>query len=289
MAKKERISAQEVLETFSGFMELLDEEKLKKLDKLDDLSSIKTNQERLEKKITSMEQKMSDYVKPEDFEQKLKRRDEAFNKAIKGVPTEIIVKNEPVTLDQKDRETLDELNSQLEKRNHRFSKFCRIISDKKIWFLLLFVTASLSVGTTILIMKNSPHVWAHRALVAAEESHMENPIDEYSKAFVEMRSGIKVRKDCKDRIEGMESDARYIKKLEGVLSDYTEEELEVREHNVNIKDEQLARLVCYHPSTEQMVNYRIHTTPDGIVTKVEVEKKVKGKKVWVELKELSSE
>ena len=132
MAKKERISAQEVLETFSGFMELLDEEKLKKLDKLDDLSSIKTNQERLEKKITSMEQKMSDYVKPEDFEQKLKRRDEAFNKAIKGVPTEITVKNEPVTLDQKDRETLDEFNSQLEKRNQRFSKFCRIISDKKI-------------------------------------------------------------------------------------------------------------------------------------------------------------
>ena len=38
MEKKERISAQEVLETFSGFMELLDEEKLKKLDKLDDLS-----------------------------------------------------------------------------------------------------------------------------------------------------------------------------------------------------------------------------------------------------------
>lgn len=51
----------------------------------------------------------------------------------------------------------------------------------------------------------------------------------------------------------------------------------------------IARLVCYHPSTEQMVNYRMHTTPDGIVTKVEVEKKVKGKNVWVEMKELSSE
>ena len=59
----------------------------------------------------------------------------------------------------------------------------------------------------------------------------------------------------------MESDARYIKKLEGVLSDYTEEELEVRKHKVNIKDEKMARLVCYHPSTEQMVNYRMHTTP----------------------------
>ena len=173
---------QEVLETFSGFMELLDEEKLKKLDKLDDLSSIKSNQERLEKKITSVEQKMSDYVKP-------------------------------VTLDQKDRDTLNELNSQLDKRNQRFSKFCRIISDKKIWFLYIFLTASLSVGTTILIMKNSPHFWAHWALVAAEESHMENPLDEYSKAFAQMRGSIKARNDCKDRIEGMESDARYIKKL----------------------------------------------------------------------------
>jgi len=57
------------------------------------------------------------------------------------------------------------------------------------------------------------------------------------------------------------------------MSDYTEEELEVRKHKVNIKDEQLARLVCYHPSTNQEVNYRIHTTPDGIVTKVEREKR----------------
>lgn len=87
----------------------------------------------------------------------------------------------------------------------------------------------------------------------------------------------------------MESDERYIKKLEGVLSDYTEEELEVRKHKVNIKDEQLARLVCFHPSTDQMVNYRMHTTPDGIVTKVEIEKNVKGKKVWVKLKQLTSE
>ena len=35
-----------------------------------------------------------------------------------------------------------------------------------------------------------------------------------------------------------------------------------------------------------MVNYRIHTTPEGIVTKVEIEKKIKGKNAWVELKGL---
>ena len=200
MAKKERISAQDVLETISGFIEVFDVEKLKKLDKLDaldELATIKTNQEELEKKFTTVEQKLSEVVKPGDFEEKLKKRDDAFNKAIKTVPTEVHIKNDPVSLAQKDRDALDELTFQLEKRNKRFSEFCRVISYKKIWFLFLFLITSLSVGTTFLIMKDSAAEWAHRALVAAEESHMENPLDEYSKAFVEMRSGWKPRKDCK--------------------------------------------------------------------------------------------
>ena len=284
MAKKERISAQEVLETISGFIEVFDVEKLQKLDQLDNLSSMATSQSAMEKRLTAVEQKLSDVVKPCDFEDKLKKRDDAFNKAIKTVPTEVRVKNEPLTMAQNDRDTLDELNSQFAKRNQRFSRFCRIISDKKIWFLFLFMITSLSVGTTFLIMKDSAAEWAHRALVAAEESHMENPLDEYSKAFVEMRSGWKSRKDCKDRIKGMESEADRIKDIEKILADYTEEELEVRKYKISIKTEQMARLVCYHPSTDQMFNYRIHTTPEGIVTKVEVEKIVKGKSVWMELK-----
>ena len=289
MAKKERISAQDVLETISGFMEVFDMEKLQKLDLLDNLSSMTTSQSSMEKRLTAVEQKLSDVVKPGDFEEKLKKRDEAFNKAIKTVPTEVHIKNDPVSLAQKDRDTLDELNTQLEKRNKRFSEFCRVISYKKIWFLFLFQITSLSVGTTILIMKDSAAEWAHRALVAAEESHMENPLDEYSKAFVEMREGWKSRKDCKDRIKGMESEADRIKDIEKILADYTEEELEVRKYKISIMAEQMARLVCYHSSTDQMVNYRIHTTTEGIVTKVEVEKKVKGKNGWVELTELSKE
>ena len=286
MAKTEKITAQEVLETLSGFMELLDEEKLKKLDKLDDLSSIKTNQERLEKKITSMEQKMSDYVKPEDFEQKLKRRDEAFNKAIKGVPTEITVKCEPVTLAQKDRDTLNELNSQLDKRNHRFSKFCRIISDKKIWFFYFFLTAAMSVEGTVLVMKDSAQAWAHRAMVAAEKTHNEDPSAEYSKAFIDMQGNRENRKATKKRIEGMEYEAKYIKGLERILSNYTEEEVEVREYKYRIKSERMLYLVCYHPSSAQKVNYRLHTTQEGDVTKVERETKTKSKVVWEELKHL---
>ena len=291
MAKKERISAQDVLETISGFIEVFDVEKLKKLDKLDaldELATIKTKQEELEKKFTTVEQKLSEVVKPGDFEDKLKRRDEAFNKAIKSVPTEVQVKNEPVGLAQKDRDALDELHFQLKKSNQRFAVFSQIISSKKIWILSLFMIAGLSVGTTILVMKDSAAEWAHRAFVAAEEAHMNSPAEEYSKAYAEMRGGWKSRKDCKDRIKGMESEAGKVRNLENIIYDYTGEEVEVREYKINIKKEQMARLVCYHPSTDQKVNYRIHTTPEGIVTKVEMEKKIKGKKVWAELSEIES-
>ena len=201
------------------------------------------------------------------------------------------VRVDPAKLSGEDVQLLNGLNEKFEVWNRRWSTLCKAIaSTGKIKVVATgFVSAVITAAFLLLAYENSPHVWAHRALVAAEESHMENPLDEYSKAFAQMRGGIKSRKDCKDRIEGMESDAWYIKKLEGVLSDYTEEELEVRKHKVNIKDEQLARLVCYHHSTDQMINYRMHTTPEGIVTKVEIEKKVKGKKVWVELKQLTGE
>ena len=160
------------------------------------------------------------------------------------------VRVDPAKLSGEDVQLLNGLNEKFEVWNRRWSTLCKAIaSTGKIKVVATgFVSAVITAAFLLLAYENSPHVWAHRALVAAEESHMENPLDEYSKAFAQMRGGIKSRKDCKDRIEGMESDAWYIKKLEGVLSDYTEEELEVRKHKVNIKDEQLARLVCYHPS-----------------------------------------
>ena len=205
------------------------------------------------------------------------------------MPTEVQVKNEPVGLAQKDRDALDELHFQLKKSNQRFAVFSQTISSKKIWILSLFMIAGLSVGTTILVMKDSAAEWAHRAFVAAEEAHMKSPAEEYSKAYAEMRGGWKSRKDCKDRIKGMESEAGKVRNLENIIYDYTGEEVEVREYKINIKKEQMARLVCYHPSTDQKVNYRIHTTPEGRVTKVEMEKKIKSKMIWEELKLVSGE
>ena len=200
------------------------------------------------------------------------------------------VRVDPAKLSGEDVQLLNGLNEKFEVWNRRWSTLCKAItSTGKIKVVATgFVSAVITAAFLLLAYENSPHVWAHRALVAAEESHMENALDEYSKAFAQMRGEIKSRKDCKDRIEGMESDAWYIKKLEGVLSDYTEEELEVRKYKVNIKDEQLARLVCYHPSTDQMINYRIHTNSEGVVIKVEKEKKTKSKVVWEELKPIDT-
>ena len=192
----------------------------------------------------------------------------------------------PIKLSETHYNALDDINTNLKIKNQRWSSLCKAIaSTGKIKVIATaFVSALITAAFLLLAYENSPHVWAHRALVAAEESHMESPLDEYSKAFVEMRGGIKARKDCKDRIVGMESKANKIKTLEDVLSDYIEEVVEVREYKVNLKADPIVDLICYHPSSDQKVSYRIHTTPEGIVTKVEREKKTKSKVVWEELK-----
>ena len=224
------------------------------------------------------------------FRDQTERYNTRLTTAVAVIEKGVHVRVDPAKLSGEDVQLLNGLNEKFEVWNRRWSTLCKAIaSTGKIKVVATgFVSAVITAAFLLLAYENSPHVWAHRALVAAEESHMENPLDEYSKAFAQMRGGIKSRKDCKDRIEGMESDAWYIKKLEGVLSDYTEEELEVRKHKVNIKDEQLARLVCYHPSTDQMINYRIHTNSEGVVIKVEKEKKTKSKVVWEELKPIDT-
>ena len=123
-------------------------------------------------------------------------------------------------------------------------------------------------------------------MVAAEKTHNEDPSAEYSKAFIDMQGNRENRKATKKRIEGMEYEARYIKRLESILSNYTEEEVEVREYKYRIKSERMLYLVCYHPSSALKVNYRLHTTQEGDVTKVEREKKTKSKAIWVELKRI---
>lgn len=278
MAKKERISAQEVLETISGFLELLDGEKLQKLDKLDSLdeiSSIKAKQDALEAKLTAVDQKMSEFVKPEDFEQKLKKRDEAFNKAIRGVPTEVKVKNDPVCLAQEDRDMLDGLKSQLDKRNRRFSLFSQIISGNKIWFLYLILTAVFSIGITILVMKNSVNEWAHRAMIAAIDMNDENPIGVYLTCRAEMPGD---RKRYKDKVKSMERRAEKILYLESLLTDYVNGEYKVTEYDAREEKGSILYLaICKYAGSDEEHIFKL-TLTDGVVVRVEERRKNVNKK-----------
>ena len=245
-------------------------------------TDVKSMSEQLPTLAATREEVNSFKLLVENYNQKL---DTALVVIQRGVD----VRLGPIKLSETHYNALDDINTNLKIKNQRWSSLCKAIaSTGKIKVIATaFVSALITAAFLLLAYENSPHVWAHRALVAAEESHMEKPLDEYSKAFVEMRSGIKARKDCKDRIVGMESKANKIKTLEDVLSDYIDEVVEVREYKVNLKADPIVDLICYHPSSNQKVNYRIHSTPEGKVTKVEMEKKVKGKNAWVEMVNLN--
>ena len=245
-------------------------------------TDVKSMSEQLPTLAATREEVNSFKLLVENYNQKL---DTALVVIQRGVD----VRLGPIKLSETHYNALDDINANLKIKNQRWSSLRKAIaSTGKIKVIATaFVSALITAAFLLLAYENSPHVWAHRALVAAEESHMEKPLDEYSKAFVEMRSGIKARKDCKDRIVGMESKANKIKTLEDVLSDYIDEVVEVREYKVNLKADPIVDLICYHPSSNQKVNYRIHSTSEGKVTKVEMEKKVKGKNAWVEMVNLN--
>ena len=267
-----------------------EEKKIKKAvnDISTDLSSLCVNVKSISGQLPSL---VVTREEVNTFKLRIEKYDKELEQAVKTIKKGVDVRVSPAVLSETHVGMLDQIKTNLEARNKRWSTLCKAIASTgkvKVVFTAV-ISALITAAFMLLAYENSPHIWAHRALVAAEESHLEDPAGEYSKAFVEMQGRRKERKACKERIEGIECEAKYIRRLEGILSGYTEEELEVRKYIVNIKDEQLVLLVCYHHSTDQMINYRMHTTPEGIVTKVEIEKKVKGKKVWEELKQLTGE
>ena len=98
------------------------------------------------------------------------------------------------------------------------------------------------------------------------------------------------RKRAKEHVEGLESEADYVEFHEKILSNYIDEEFELRESKIHIKDEQMVWVVCYQPLTDKMLNYRVHTAPDGLILKVEQELIKNSKRVgWKELQRLKPE
>lgn len=255
MAKKERISAQEVLETISGFMELIDEDKLKKLDKLDDIASMKAKLAQLESRIVQQGETISEFIKPDDFEQKVKERDDAFSDAIKKVPTKIDVKTEPVALKQEHVDILDKIKAQYDNISKRHSVYYSLLSSKKMWLLYLFIMALLSVGTTFLVISTSSKEWAHRALVAAIDMNHQDPIAQYLTCRAEMP---KDRKGYKAKVKAMEYDAKKILYLESVLADYIDGEFCVEQYHSQKTERLVYAAVCRFAGSKDLEVYNIH-------------------------------
>lgn len=185
---------------------------------------------------------------------------------------------------------LEDLKDRFDHWNLRWDKIWKAIANAgKIKVYLTGIMSSvLSVLITLLVCYDSSYVWAHRAFIAAEAKYDENPGAEYSKTYIDMKGSKAYRKRAKEHVEGLESEADYVEFHEKILSNYIDEEFELRESKVHIKDEQMVWVVCYHPLTDKMINYRVHTDPEGLVLKVEREKKTKSKVVWEELTRLES-
>ena len=152
------------------------------------------------------------------------------------------------------------------------------------------MSSALSVLITLLVCYDSSYVWAHCAFIAAEANYDENPGEEYSKTYIDMKGGNADRKRAKEHVEGLESEADYVEFHEKILSNYIDEEFELRESKIHIRDEQMVWVVCYHPLTDKMINYRVRTDPEGLILKVEQELIKNSKRVgWKDLQRLELE
>ena len=253
-----------------------------------DLSSISNDIKSLNNQLPAL---VATRTEINEFKDTVENYDKKLSEATAVIKKGVDVRIDPAKLSEGHVQLLTNLNEKFEAWNKRWSTLCKAVASTgkmKVVFTAV-VSALITAAFMLLAYENSPHVWAHRALVAAEESHLEDPAGEYSKAFIEMQGKRKTRKETKERIEGMESAAKSIKNLENILSAYMEEGLDVIEYKIRIKAEQMVWITCYHPSSDKKVNYRIHTDPEGSVMKVEKEKKAKGKKEWIELKQLPCE
>ena len=253
-----------------------------------DLSSISSDVKSLNNQLPAL---VATRTEINEFKGKVENYDKKLSEATAVIKKGVDVRVDPAKLSEDHVRLLNGLNDKFEAWNRRWSTLCKAIASSgkiKVIFTAV-ISALITAAFMLLAYENSPHVWAHRALVAAEGSHLEDPVGEYSKAFAEMQGCRKVLKATKERIEGMESEAKSIKNLENILSDYIEDELEVREYKIRIKAEQMVWITSYHPSSGKKVNYRMHTDPKGLVMKVEKEKKTKSKVIWEELKILTTE
>jgi len=100
-----------------------------------------------------------------EFKDTVENYDKKLSEATTVIKKGVDVRIEPAKLSEGHVQLLTNLNEKFEAWNKRWSTLCKAVAS----------TGKMKVVFMLLAYENSPHVWAHRALVAAEESHRENP------------------------------------------------------------------------------------------------------------------
>ena len=260
------------------------------------VNDISSDMEAMSKDLSSINEQLPSLVATRteinDFKNKVETYDKKLAEATAVINNGVDVRVDPAKLSGEDVQMLEDLRSKLDRWNQRWENLWKAIANtgKIKIYLTGILSSALSVCITLLICYDSSYIWAHRAFIASEAKYDDNPGEEFSKTFIDMKGGKADRKRAKEHVEGLESDAEYIEFHEQILSNYIDEEFELRESKVRIKDEQMIWVICYHPSTDKMINYRVHTAPDGLILKVEQELTKQSKRVgWKELPRLNPE
>ena len=287
MAKQEKITPQQAVEAVLGLVNMIDSGKLAKLSKLDEIDGLKAKLAELESRIIQQGEKISEFIKPDDFEQKVKERDDAFSNAIKKVPTKIDVKTEPIALKQEYVDILDTIKALYDNISKRHSVYYSLLSSKKMWLIYLFITALLSVGTTFLVMNTSSKEWAHRAMIAAIDMNHQDPVGQYLTCRAEMP---KDRKGYKAKVNAMEYDAKKILYLETILADYIDGEFCIEQYHSQKTERLVYAAVCRFTGAKDLEVYNIHMKDGKVVEVTRRYKNTKKKRkddpefVWKEVK-----
>ena len=103
-----------------------------------------------------------------EFKGKVENNDKKLSEATAVIKKGVDVRVDPAKLSGEDVQMLEDLKSKFETWNRRWSTLCKAIaSTGKIKVVATgFVSALITAAFLLLAYENSPHVWAHRALVA---------------------------------------------------------------------------------------------------------------------------
>lgn len=260
------------------------------------VNDISSDMEAMSKDVSSINEQLPVLVATRteinDFKNKVETYDKKLAEATAVINNGVDVRVDPAKLSGEDVQMLEDLRSKLDRWNQRWENLWKAIANtgKIKIYLTGILSSALSVCITLLICYDSSYIWAHRAFIASEAKYDDNPGEEYSKTFIDMKGGKADRKRAKEHVEGLESDADYVAELEKIMSGYIAEEFEIRKHDVRIKDKQRALILCYHPSTNSWIHYLVRTTEEGTITKVEQELTKDSKRVgWKEIQPLKPE